>query len=90
MNQETNTVGETMIALVRTVVPLIAGYLLGLAALAGLGVPAGASALLELLLTTVFTAAYYASIRWLSARWSWVGWMLGYPTNPTYVPRYAE
>lgn len=84
------TVGDALKALVRTIVPLIVGYLLGLLALAGIGLPPGSSQLLELILTTVFTAAYYALVRWLSTRWEWVGWLLGYPTNPTYEPRHAE
>lgn len=89
MAAEHETVGDALKALVRTIVPLIVGYLLGLAALAGVGLPAGTSQLLELILTAVFTAGYYALVRWLSSRWAWFGWLLGYPTNPTYEPRHG-
>lgn len=85
-----STVGEAMIAIVRTVVPLIVGYVLSLAVMAGLHVPEEVVGLVELVLVTVLTAAYYALIRWLSERWAWVGWMLGYPTNPHYEPRSNE
>lgn len=84
------TVRDALVALVRTVVPVVVGYLLSLAAQAGLQVDPSTSELLSLILTTVFTAAYYALIRALSARWSWVGWLLGYPTDPTYEPRHGS
>lgn len=80
------TVGDAMIALVRTVVPSAVGYVLSLLALAGLGLSDQAMGLLTLILTTAMTAAYFAAVRWLSARWAWFGWLLGYPTNPTYTP----
>lgn len=78
------TVGDALIALLRTVVPTVVGYILALLAQSGLGLPAGTSAILDLLLTAVFTGTYYALVRWLSTKWSWVGWFLGWPTNPTY------
>lgn len=87
--QTSATVGDALIALVRTVVPAIVGYLLALLAQAGFGLPPGAAPLADLILTAVFTAAYYALIRWLQAKWSWVGWLLGYPTSPSYDPRHA-
>lgn len=83
------TVGDALKALIRTVVPAIVGYLLALLAQLGLGLPPGTSQLLDLILTAVFTAAYYALIRWLQTRWPWIGWLLGYPTAPTYEPRHA-
>ena len=78
------TVGDALIALLRTVVPTVVGYILALLAQSGLGLPAGTSAILDLLLTAVFTGAYYALVRWLSTKWAWVGWFLGWPVNPTY------
>jgi len=79
------TLGDALIALVRTVVPLIVGWLL-----AHLALPAEVAPQIELILTTVFTALYYVAVRFLSARWSWVGWLLGYPTDPTYTPRHGK
>ncbi|KKI16364.1 MULTISPECIES: hypothetical protein [unclassified Leucobacter] len=80
------TVRDVLVALVRTVVPTAVGYLLSLIALAGLNLTEQTANLLTLLLTTVLTAVYYAAVRWLSTRWAWFGWLLGYPTNPTYTP----
>ena len=71
----------------RTVVPAIVGYLLAPSRRRLRAAPGGTAA--DLILTAVFTAAYYALIRWLQARWPWVGWLLGYPTSPSYEPRHA-
>lgn len=90
MTSTPETVRDALVALVRTVVPLIVGYLLSLAAQAGLQIDPAASELLTLILTTIFTAAYYTLVRWLSTRWAWFGWLLGYPTNPTYEPRHGS
>lgn len=84
------TVGDLMKSLIRTAVPALVGLLLALLARAGLHLEPATAESITLLLATLFTAAYYAVIRALSVRWSWVGWLLGYPTNPTYEPRHAE
>ncbi|UOR02050.1 hypothetical protein MUN77_01580 [Leucobacter allii] len=88
-SQTPGTVRDALVALVRTVVPVIVGSLLSLAAQAGLHIDASTSELLTLILVAVCTAAYYALIRALSTRWAWVGWFLGYPTDPTYEPRHS-
>lgn len=87
--KEPASVNDALVALVRTVVPVVVGALLAWGAQLGLGFTPGTSALLEVLLTAVFTAAYYAGVRALSARWAWFGWLLGYPVDPTYSPRHA-
>jgi len=80
------TVGDALVALVRTVVPLTAGHLLALAAQAGMTVDPSTAELVTFILTAAFTAIYYTGVRLLSVRWAWFGWLLGYPTNPTYIP----
>lgn len=84
------TVGDVLKALVRTVVPALVGLLLSLFAQWGLQVDSATSESITLLLATVFTAAYYALVRALAARWAGFRWLLGYPTNPTYEPRHSE
>lgn len=79
------TVGDAMIALVRTIVPLAVGWLIAFLAL-----PEGVAPQLELIATAAATAAYYAGVRALSEKWSWFGWLLGYPVDPTYVPRHGS
>lgn len=87
---EDQTVGDVLKSLIRTVVPALVGLLLALLAQWGLHLDPATTESVTLLLATVFTAAYYAAVRALSARWSWFGWLLGYPTNPTYEPRHGK
>lgn len=86
----TETVGDVLKSLVRTVVPAVVGLVLSWFATADLQFDAEVTESLTLLFAAVFTALYYALVRWLSERWPGVGWLLGYPTNPTYEPRHAE
>ena len=79
-----NTIGDALIALVRTVVPMIVGWVL-----ARLALPAEVAPQLELILTAALTGAYYALVRALSLRWARFGWLLGYPTDPHYEPRHG-
>ncbi|MBL3699223.1 hypothetical protein [Leucobacter luti] len=86
----TETVGDVLKALVRTVVPAVVGLVLSYLAQAGLQLDAATAESVTLLFATIFTASYYALVRALSQRWAWFGWLLGYPTNPTYEPRHGE
>lgn len=78
------TIGDALIALVRTVVPMIVGWVL-----ARLALPAEVAPQLELILTALLTALYYSTVRALSAKWPRFGWLLGYPVDPHYEPRHA-
>lgn len=78
------SIGDALIALLRTVVPMIVGWVL-----ARLALPAEVGPQLELILTALLTALYYSLVRLLSVRWSWFGWFLGYPTDPHYEPRHG-
>jgi hypothetical protein len=73
-------------SLVRTVVPVIVGVLLGWAAKVGLNLPEGA---VTEIVTVTLTAVYYALARLLEAEWPAVGrWLLalGLPVGrPTYT-----
>lgn len=61
-------------SVIRTIVPVIAGVLIGWAARAGLDLPEGP---LAEILTVVITGAYYGLGRWLEQRWPAVGrWWL--------------
>jgi len=61
-------------SIIRTVVPVIVGVLLGWAAKVGLNLPEGA---VTQVVTVVITGAYYALGRWLEQRWPAVGrWWL--------------
>lgn len=73
-------------SLLRTIVPVIVGVLLGQAAKLGLNLPEGA---VTEIVTVVITTAYYALARFLEAEWPAVGrWLLalGLPVGrPTYT-----
>lgn len=79
------SIGDALIALLRTVVPMIVGWVL-----ARLALPAAVGPQIELILTAAITAGYYTLVRLLSLRWLWFGWLLGYPTDPHYEPRHAS
>ena len=77
-----HTIGDALIALVRTIVPLAVGWLIAFLAL-----PESVAPQVELIATASATAAYYALIRLASAKWQWLEWFLGYPVAPEYSPR---
>lgn len=60
-------------SILRTVVPVVVGVLLGWAAKVGLNLPGGA--VFEIV-TVVLTAAYYALSRWVEQTWPGVGKVL--------------
>ena len=68
-------------SIIRTVVPVIVGVLLGQAARLGLDLPAGA---VTEIVTVAVTAAYYAIVRAIEQRVPAVGVLLGYPRAPKY------
>lgn len=68
-------------SLIRTIVPLIVGGVVGW--LASHGVKVDEATVLPLVDSTV-AAAYYAAVRALEHRWPQVGWLLGAPGAPTY------
>lgn len=74
-------------SIVRTVVPVIVGVLLGQAARIGLDLPAGA---VTEVVTVVVTGAYYAVARLVEQRWPALGRVLlsaGLSRRaPVYVP----
>jgi hypothetical protein len=75
-------------SVIRTVVPVIVGVLLGQAARIGLDLPAGA---VTEVVTVVVTGAYYAVARLVEQRWPALGRVLlsaGLSRRvPVYVPR---
>lgn len=72
-------------SVIRTVVPVVVGILLGWAARVGLDLPEGAVAEV---VTVVVTGAYYWAARALERRWPVAGrWLLG-AGLPVGQPRY--
>lgn len=75
-------------SILRTVVPVIVGVLLGWAAKVGLDLPSGA--VFEIV-TVVLTAAYYAIGRWVEQTWPQVGrFMLSLSLTRAVRPTYSK
>jgi hypothetical protein len=75
-----------IIALVRTVVPIVAGWLLAQLAAIGIHLPADIEPQLISALTALFGGLYYAAVAWLERKYKWFGWLLGVARNPEYAP----
>jgi len=69
-------------SLIRTIVPMIVGWVLTQLALRGLNIP---ESFATQVVTALVTAAYYGAARLLETRFKPVwGWLLGLPKAPTY------
>ncbi len=74
---------DYVVSLIRTYVPIIVGTAIAwVAGHDGIGVD---STGLDVAAVGVATAAYYAIVRQLEARWPKLGWLLGMPRPPVYV-----
>lgn len=73
-----------VIAIVRTVIPILVGWLVGLLAAANIPVDAEVQAGLVVSLSTLVASLYYVGVAWLERRWKWFGWLLGIARNPVY------
>lgn len=71
-------------SLKRTLVPVIVGALLAAATRIGIDLPEEATAEL---VAAVYTAVYYAVLRWLEPRFDWAGTLLGGKGQPSYEPK---
>lgn len=82
------TLRDYLVSVLRTVVPYAVGLgLVWLADKTGITVPDEPT---KTLATGLVAAGYYAAVRAAEARWSWVGWLLGYAVSPTYAPAKTE
>ena len=77
----TDTVRDLLPSIVRTVVPIVVGALLAVAARAGFDLDAGLAAPL---VDAVIMGGYYTAVRVAEQRWPLVGVLLGWAVSPTY------
>lgn len=70
-------------SIIRTVVPLIVGWLLSIPVVAGLGIDQSA---LETLFSTLISIVYYVVVRQIEKYYPKAGILLGYPAAPSYTP----
>lgn len=75
--------GNAAPSIVRTVVPLLVGWLISLPVTAALGLD---ETTVTGLVTVALSALYYVAVRSLERRWPGVGVLLGSARQPTYVP----
>jgi hypothetical protein len=70
---------------IRTYAPMVVGLLVTLLGNAGIVLPAGAAEGLAELVGCLAGMVYYAVVRWLEAKWPWLGFLLGWDQAPIYV-----
>lgn len=74
-----------IISVIRTVVPTLVGAVVAFLAGRGINVQPSDVASMQGALTGLFTALYYALVRWLETKYgAKFGWLLGYAKSPTY------
>ena len=79
-----------LIGLIRTGTGAAVGALVTWLVTLGVTLPEETAGQLTLGLFALATAGYTALVNWAAARWPAVGWLLGYPSAPTYEPRHSS
>lgn len=79
-----------IIAIIRTVVPIIVGWVVAQLARVGLDMPAEVVAETTTNITLLAASLYYIAVAWLERKWAWFGWLLGVARNPVYEPKHSE
>lgn len=75
---------DLIVSAIRTIVPSIIGALGAFLASKGINIPDDQLATLIPLLTTVFTAVYYLTARYLENKYPQAGVLLGIKSQPKY------
>lgn len=75
------SLSDYLVSLIRTLVPMVVGYVIRLTAGADIEVDPGA---LEVVVSGLFVGGYYALVRALEARFPVVGVLLGWMAKPKY------
>lgn len=75
---------DTAIAAIRTFVPLVVGSLISWLLTMNVVLDAATEASLTTALTAIVTAVYWSVVTWASKKLPILGWLLGYPSTPTY------
>ena len=73
-----------LIAVIRSVVPIVVGWLVALLAAASIPVEPDVAVGLTVTLSTLVASLYYIGVAWLERAWPWFGWLLGVARNPVY------
>ncbi len=73
-------------SLVRTIIPSIAGAIIGFVVSLGLALDPATQSALIIGVVGIIQYAYYALARTLVAKWPGLAWLLGTSLTPTYAP----
>lgn len=73
--------GDLGTSVIRTIVPILAGWIVVLVLKFGFEVNPGE---VQAAIYPIVAAAYYLAARWLERKWPVFGWLLGSPKTPTY------
>jgi hypothetical protein len=81
-----DNVSDLVVSWIRTFVPVVVGVVVGWLVSIHLPIVPGLRDGLASLLSGGAIMVWYTAVRWLEAHWSWLGWLLGVPKQPTYKP----
>lgn len=73
-----------IIAVIRTLIPIVVGWVVALLVSAGIHIDTDLAAGLIVSLSTLVASLYYIGVAWLERKWPWFGWLLGVARNPVY------
>lgn len=76
-----------LVQVIRSVVPIIVGWLVGLLAAVSINVPADVQATLVVSASTLAASLYYVAVAWLERTYPVFGWLLGVARNPVYAAK---
>lgn len=76
------------IQIIRSVVPIIVGWIVGLLASVSIEVPPETAAGLIVSVSTLAASLYYIAVAWLERTYPAFGWLLGVARNPVYAGKH--
>ena len=76
------------VQVIRSVVPIIVGWLVGLLAAASITVSPDVQAGLVVSVSTLAASLYYIAVAWLERTYPVFGWLLGVARNPVYAGKH--
>lgn len=78
-------ISDLVASQIRTYVPLVVAAIVGWLASLGITLDAGPKEFLASVLGFIAGLIWYVIVRSLERRWPSLGWLLGYPKQPTYI-----
>jgi hypothetical protein len=71
-------------AVIRSLVPIVVGWVIGLLAAISIRVDPEIQAGLIMSVSTLAASLYYVAVAWLERKYAWFGWLLGVARKPVY------